>query len=330
MMLQRVSAWLLIVVLLVAWQPTGAFAQAKPKDTSPVVGEGNGTYTEAARVSTVGALDRLLGELDTVPGDVTPQQVKDASWRRRILELRLQMDFNAFAYDKDRLKGFRDMVDRAYESSGLYQDVSVIEKELGTPIPPEVTAQRLSEMNDALASLRDGGPRNDLRRFLASPVDAPRKGGGPGLWDLTGSRATNDLDAVGNAAAFQTGIVQYLQGVDLGVHDIFDPNQAAAFHLIRKHIRDVVILSAMYPPISDVTRDAIKPLSGMVDDYGDVMDAFDAYDFARQNGMDTDKVAAELGREFGVAQTTKNQFIDAHALDTMAIQLNGVRDAHRR
>jgi len=46
--------------------------------------------------------------------------------------------------------------------------------------------------------------------------------------------------------------------------------------------------------------------------------------------MDTEKVAAELRREFEVAQAAKDQFINAHALDTMAIQLNGVRDAHRR
>jgi hypothetical protein len=327
-----VAAWLLIALLVLgAWPPAGAWAQAKPKDTSPVVGEGAGLYTQAAGVSTVGALDRLWGELEGVPGDVTAEQVKDASWRRRILELRLQMDFNAFAYDKDQLKGFRDQVDRAYEASGVYQDLNVFEKELGAPPPPEVTAQRLSEMNDALAALRDNGSRSQMRRFLASPLRAPRtKRSGPGLWDLTGSRATNDFDAVGNAANFETGIVAYLQGVDLGVSDIFDPNQAAQFHLVRKHMRDVVILSAMYPPISDVTRDAVKPLDDLVDDYGDVMDAFSALQFAKAYGMDTDKVSAELSREFDVAQNSKNQFINAHALDTLAVQLNGVRDAHRR
>jgi hypothetical protein len=330
-MRRRVSAWLLIVLMvLVAWPPGGAWAQAKPKDTSPVVGEGNGSYTEAARASTVGALDRVVDELNAVPMDPTPQQVKDASWRRRILELRLQMDFNAFAYDQVKLKGLRDAVDRAYESSGVYQDVSVYEKELGVPAPDNVKAQRLGEMNEALGLFRNGGSRNDLRGFLGSPLGAPRKGGGPGLWDLTGSRASNGLDAVGNAAEFQTGIVRYLQGADLGVNDIFDPNQAAAFHLIRKHMRDVVILSAMYPPINDVTRDAVKPLVDLVNDYGDVMDAFDSYEFAQQAGMDTEKVAAELRREFGIAQASKDAFINAHALDTLAIQLNGVRDAHRR
>lgn len=331
-MRRRVAAWLLIVMMVVvAWPPAGAWAQARPKDTSPVVGEGNGMYTQAAAVSTVGALDRLWGELEGVPGDVSAQAVKDASWRRRILELRLQMDFNAFAYDKDKLKGFRDQVDRAYEASGVYQDINVFEKELGEPAPPEATAQRLSEMNDALAAIRDPGSRGELRRFLGAPMGGPReKGGGPGLWDLTGSRATNDLDAVGNAANFTTGIVGYLQGADLGVNNIYDPDQAAQYHLIRKHMRDVVILSAMYPPVSDATRDAVKPLVDLVNDYGDVMDAFDALQFAQANGMNTDKVSAELSREFDIANNAKNQFIDNRALDAMALQLNGVRDAHRR
>ena len=47
-------------------------------------------------------------------------------------------------------------------------------------------------------------------------------------------------------------------------------------------------------------------------------------------GMPTDKVAPELQREFDKSQITKSQIVDAHALDTLAIALNEVRDAHRR
>jgi hypothetical protein len=39
-------------------------------------------------------------------------------------------------------------------------------------------------------------------------------------------------------------------------------------------------------------------------------------------------VAPELAREFGVAQGTKDQIVNSHALDAVAIQLNAVRDAH--
>jgi hypothetical protein len=89
-------------------------------------------------------------------------------------------------------------------------------------------------------------------------------------------------------------------------------------------------MSAMYPPISDNTREAAAALNELVGDYGDTLEAFTAYTFAQENGMDTEKVAAELRREFERAQMMKDQFIDNHALDTMALRLNEVRDDHRR
>jgi hypothetical protein len=325
-------AWVLVVMaLLAAWPPAGASAQGSPKDTPIAVGEGNGTYTQAARASLVGALDRAFADMEAFPADGTPRQVKDAGFRRRLLELRLLMDLNAYAYDRDQLQSYRDTVDRAYESVGVFQDVTDIEKELGITVNPDVVAQRRAEMYDALGPLRDGSVRARMRRFLGSPLGAPRtKGGAPRLWDITGIAANNRLDAVGNAAAFQSGIIRHLQSVDLGVSDIFDPSQAAYFHMIRKDMRDVVLLSAMYPAISGPTRDAVAPLTELVGDYGDTLEAFTAYEFGHQAGMDTEKVATELRREFERAQMIKNQFMETHALDTMAIALNGVRDAHRR
>jgi hypothetical protein len=329
-MTRRVAAWLLTVVLLATWPTSGAFAQANPKDTSAVVGEGAGMYTQAAAPSVVGAFDRAMSELDASPMDASPRQVKDASFRRRFLELRLLMDFNAFAYDKDKLKVYREIVDQAYESVGVYQDITDIEKELGTSVSSDTVAQRQAEMNEALSQIRDGTMRRQMRQFLASPLQSPRKGGGPGLWDITGSSPSNGFDAVGNAAEFQSGIIRHLQGSDLGVSDIFDPNQAIHFHEIRKQMRDVVIMSAMYPPITENTAEAAKALNELVGDYGDTLEAFTAYQYAQQAGMDTEKVAAELRREFARAQMIKDQFVDAHALDTMALRLNEVRDGHRR
>jgi hypothetical protein len=329
-MTRRITAWLLMLVLLTAWPTTSAFAQAKPKDTSPVVGGGTGLYTQAAAPSVLGAFDRAMSELDAAPMDASPRQVKDASFRRRLLELRLLMDFNAFAYDKDKLKVYREIVDQAYEGVGVYQDITDIEKELGTSVSPETVAQRQAEMNEALSQIRDGNMRRQMRQFLASPLNSVRKGGGPGLWDMTGSAPSNSFDAVGNAAELQSGIIRHLQSEDLGVSDIFDPNQVLHFHEIRKEMRDVVVLAAMYPPITESTTEAVKALDDMVDDYGDTLEAFTAYTYAQQAGMDTEKVATELRREFARAQMMKDQFINAGALDTMALRLNEVRDAHRR
>jgi hypothetical protein len=330
MMVRRVAAWLLVAVLLATWPPTGALAQS-PRDTPIAVGEGAGVYVQAASTSLVGALDRALGALDATPADATPQQVRDSGYRRRLLELRLLMDLNAYAYDRDRLRPYRDIVDRAYEQVGVYQDITDIEKELAITVSPQVTAQCLSEMQEALGPLRDGNVRSEMRRFLSASLAATRtKGGAPRLWDITGSAATDRLAAVGNAAEFQSGIIRHLQSIDLGVSDIFDPAQAAYFHMVRKDMRDVVVLSAMFPPIKDNTRDAVAPLNELVGDYGDTLEAFTAYEFALDNGMDTEKVAAELRREFERAMAMKGQLWDNHGLDTMAIALNGVRDAHRR
>jgi hypothetical protein len=250
-MIRRVAAWLLVAVLLTAWPSQGAWAQANPKDTGFVVGEGNGTYIQAASVSLLGAYDRALGELDAAGPDVTPRQAKDASYRRRFLELRLLMDFHAFAYDRDQMKMYRDVVDRAYEGMGIYQDITDIEKELGISVSQDVVNQRKAEMNEAVGPMRDGTLRNNMRSFLAQPLRAPRTGGGPGLWDLIGTKPSTGWDNVGNSADFQTGILRYLQGADLGINDPFNPDQAHYFHYIRKQIRDVVILSAMYPATSD-------------------------------------------------------------------------------
>jgi hypothetical protein len=329
-MIRRLAActMALVLALLTVWPPAAALAQANPKDTSFVVGEGAGSYVQAAVPALTGAVDRLASELDAFPGDATPKQAKDASWRRRILELRLLMDLNAFAYDKDKMKSYRDIVDHAYEVSGSYQDLDVFEKEIGQPINPDIVAARKVEADDGVGPLRDPGFRNELKGFFSSPLKGARKNGGPGIWDLTETKASDGFDAIGNAALLQTGVIRHLQGSDLGVNDINDPNQALYFHVIRKQVRDVIIMSAMYPEIKNGVGDTIKPLTDLVNDYGDVMDAYFSLQFAQQNGMDTGKVAPELAREFGVAQGTKDQIVNSHALDAVAIQLNAVRDAH--
>jgi hypothetical protein len=334
MMRRALTCALLLVVLTTLPMPAASAQDTpsapNPKDTPIAVGEGAGMYVQAAAPSLTGAFDRAVSEIDASGADWTPRQVKDASFRRRLLELRLLMDGNAFAYEKDRLRGYRDIVDRAYESVGIYQDLTDIEKELGTTVNPDVVNGRRVEMNEGLAQMRDPNLRREMRAFFAAPLGSPRKGDGPGIWDLTGSVASNSFDAIGNAAELQTGIVRHLQGADLGVSDIFDPNQAFYFHTIRKQIRDVVLLSKMFPETKDATVEVAKPLNDLVDDYGDALEAFTAYEFALQQGMGTEKVAAELRREFERALMMKQQLVDTHGLDAMAVRLNEVREAHRR
>jgi hypothetical protein len=326
---QRLAASALtLLLLLVTLAPvTGVYAQ---KDTPIVVGEGAGTYIQGASPTVIGAFDRAISSIDAAPLNGAPKEVKDASFRRRLLELRLVMDVNAFAYDKDKMKGYRDIVDRAYEGVGLFQDIVDFEKELGVPVAPEIIANRRSEMMDTLNLLRDQRMRGEMRGFFSSPLKAPRNNGGPRLWDLMNSKASDEFDATGNAAKLQSGLLSNLQSSDLGIRDIFDPNQALYFHAIRKEMRSVVLLATMYPATNAATTEAIKPLDALVGDYGDVLEAFNSYVFALQNGIDTAKVGAEVSREFEKSQLEKNAFIENHALDTMAVQVNSVRDAHRR
>jgi hypothetical protein len=325
----------LVLVLVTAWPVTGASAQGtpSPKDTPIVVGGGTGQYTQVAGTSLTGAFDRAIGEIDAASPTASPNEVKDASFRRRLLELRLLMDVNAFAYDEDRLQEYRDIVDRAYEAIGLYQDIAVIQKELKTEVRAEIVGDRRYEMNDALGPLRTPNVRTEMRRFLSRPLNAVRSGNGQGaprIWDLAATTADRRLDAAGNAALVQAGLVAYLQRSQLSVTNIFDPTESLHFHFIRRQVRNVVILSAMYSATSDVTRDVVEPLDDLVDKYGDVTDAWTAYVYAQQNGMDTTAVAAEMQREFDIAQATKNQFVEARALDAMAARLISVRNAHRR
>jgi hypothetical protein len=319
-------------VLLLTWAVPSAHAQTtpNPKDAPSIGNAAGGMYTQAASPTLTGAFDRAISELDGASLDGTPKQIKDQSFRRRLLELRLLMDVNAFAYDKDRLKVFREMVDQSYESVGIFQDLADVEKELGVPPAPEVVANRRNEMLSGLAPMRDGSVRSQMRSFLAAPLAGPRKGGGPGLWDITGSVASNNYDAIGNAAELQSGVVRFLQASDLSVNDIFNADQALHFHLIRKEMRNIVILTAMYPPINEATRETIKAVDELVDDYGDALEAHTAYEYALQAGMDTSKVEAELRREFERAQMMKGQFLEAHALDALALQINAVRESHRR
>src|SRR5207247_122811 len=116
---------------------TGATTVAQAQQgLTPVTGGGEGRYVEAASTELQGALDKLTAELDLVPSDATPDQVRAATFRRRILELRLLMDLNSFAYERPKLNAFRADVDGAYESIGRYQDLPMIQKALGTDLDP--------------------------------------------------------------------------------------------------------------------------------------------------------------------------------------------------
>jgi len=318
---------MLLLVLTLTGPATSVRAQ---QGLTPVEGGGEGRYEQAAATELQGALDRLTGELDAIPMDATPDQVRAATFRRRILELRLLMDFNSFAYERPKMNAFRANVDSPYESVGRYQDLPMIQKALGTELDPNVVQNRLHEMNDALGPLRDQGVRAAMRDFFAHPLPSARtKQGGPGIWDVSQSRASDSFDATGNAALLQSGVVHYLQGADIGVTDIFDPTQEAQFHLIRKRLRSALILAALFPATSAAIQDVRKPLDDLVSAYGDTNDAFTIYLYAKEVGINVDATAGAVRDNFAKAQAVKDQVVGTHALDALAVAMNGVRDSRR-
>src|ERR1700710_93437 len=89
--------------------------------------DGSGTYLSTAGAATTGAFDRAMQVLDGFPEQTTPEAVKSATFRRRLLELRVMMDLYASAYAPILLHTFRKAVDDGYEQVGDFQDVSVIQ-----------------------------------------------------------------------------------------------------------------------------------------------------------------------------------------------------------
>jgi hypothetical protein len=324
-----VAACMILSVLLAFWPVQEVHAVR----TVTVVGNGEGRYSDAAANALTGALDRLTSELDAAGTELTPANVDDLTFRRRILELRILMDLNSLVYDRDQIRGYRDAVDAAYEATGAYQDINVAEKALGTQVSQDVKDELAGRMNGALAPFRDPGFRGELRAFLSRPLAEARTRGGlrtPRLWDLTGEAGTDRYDGIGNAANLASGILRSLQARDLGVFDIFDMDQAIQYHTVRRDLRTVLLISAMFPALAEATVDVVPPLDEFVDDYGETNDAHTSFLYAQGMGIDTGPASAELQREFVHSMDIKNTVAGNHILDQLADRLNQVRDAHRR
>ena len=351
-MARKLATLVVMLALLLAVPAMSAYAQSAPtgshteqsvqakNDNKGKNGNDNNSrgkqapqptvYSRQAASTLISAFDRAMGEIDGVPAAPTSQEVKAMTFRRRLLELRLLMDTNSFAYNHDQMKANRDIVDAAYEATGEYQDISVIEKSLGVDVQSDIEQARLNQMNDMLAPLRDQGTRDSMRAFFSDPRPTVRSSpGSPRLWDEAQTRASDNLDMVGNAALLEAGLLRDLASNDLGVNDIHNADQAAQFHAVRKQIRSVLVLASLFPETNDALQDVYKNLDDFNDDYDDTHDAYNAWVTAQQIGIDPGPSLDKLNKEFDKAQQTKNELIDSNALWIAASHLDGVRDAHR-
>jgi hypothetical protein len=322
---------------LVAW-PTGqVFAQRGGNQQpvvppSPVTISATGSYADVAGAALVEAFDRTMQELDGWPEQASPTDVKNATFRRRLLELRVLMDYGAYLYDPNLMGTFRSLIDDAYERVGAYQDLDVVQTILATPVKPDIVNVRQIRMNVALATLRSPSIRPVMRGFLAAPSNsiltlAPKDT--PRLWEIAGQTPEPQLDGIGTAALFGASALAGVQASGPFVSDVFDPVQEAHFHDVRKGTRSILLLMNMLPDTRKALPGAAEPLFSLVAQYGDVNDAFTAYRMAPTLGIGQDASAAFLRGEFTKAQARQQVVVDQHSFDALVNRLNDVKNQHQ-
>jgi hypothetical protein len=335
-MFRRVLLCLLLAATVAGSSPGLGLAQSSSpradRQTTFTV-DGSGTYLSMAGPALTGAFDRAMQELDGFPEQTTPDAVKSSTFRRRLLELRVMMDLEAYAYDPILLHTFRKAVDDAYEQVGDFQDVSVIQQILGAPVRDDVVNQRLIKMNVVLASLRTNTVRSAMRNFLASPSSSLQTlspGDTPRLWTLAGITPNEQLDGAGNASLLASAVFSHLQGGDIFVSDIFDKTQEAQFHATRKDVRSTLLIVLAFQPSRDATRGTSEPLWSLVSQYGDTNDAVVAWRTAQNYGGPVDTGANAVRSEFTMAQGQQQAVLDAKSFGAMIGALNNVQNSHRR
>src|SRR5436190_1146825 len=133
---RKLAACLVMIALVTAWPASGVYAQAAPAIAHPALVQKDqksknnndnnsknqkskqapqpSVYSRQAVPVLIGAFDRAMSEIDGAPDTLSPTDVKNATFRRRLLELRLLMDTDSFLYNHDQLQAYRDVVDAAY------------------------------------------------------------------------------------------------------------------------------------------------------------------------------------------------------------------------
>ena len=290
-------------------------------------------YTEAARSEVLDQFGYVVGEVDRFPGKPTPEQAKKSDLRKRLGELRLMMDFNAFAYSPSAIQRYRDLVDEAYETIGQYKDLHDVQQLDGRPIDPLERDRRWNAMINAVAPFRQADVREKLERAFGRSRSEPvllEYDERPRLWQLAGLEPIDSLDSAGNAARLGHVVLVNLRTEGLLVEDIFDPEQEARFHDVRKALRSVLMLSDLFPALARGVAEVRKPLDDLVEDYGKANDQAIAYHSAERSGQNLAERADALRRAFEKAQREAKQFDERGHLDAFAWALLKVEDAHHR
>jgi hypothetical protein len=264
------------------------------------------TYLSAGSDEILTYFAVVSAEAKALDINVSPEQLKASTLRKRLLDLRLMMDFNAYIYDPEDLGPMRDQVDAAYEALGLYKDLYDQSKLTGQPIDADEQTKRSAVMVASLAWISNDRSRTDFLAVIKKPqhkvLDFTEKEQ-PRLWRIADVSPTADKSSLAMAALVSGNALANLLQDGLLVDDILDPDQEARFHDIRKALRSILVLIDMFPTAQDVVGDAREPLAKLVDAYGDVNDASIAYHEATAAGrQDAADLRDELVKEYKKAQ----------------------------
>jgi hypothetical protein len=323
------------VVLAAVWPLSGQTARADTAEETPDV-EGfleTRTYTGAATREVLGQWAYVVGEVDNYPGNPSPQESKKSQLRKRLLDLRLLMDYNWFAYKSGNLDRYRDLVDVAYETVGQFKDLFDIYVTFNIPFDDGLHDGRLNDMQNAVAPFRQADVRKKFEKAVDGyeanivSLDGDQR---PRIWQIADITPDNGLDSAGNAAHLCQAMLYNLRSRGLLVDDIYDPNQEAQFHDVRKALRSALVLTDMFPSLTEAVAGARKPLDDLVSDYGKANDQVVAYHAAVAAGLPLDERTAALNKAFAKVQKEADDFANSGQLDAFAEALGGAQIAHQR
>jgi hypothetical protein len=309
----------------------GASAQAQSQigpDGTPQIEPGTERlpYAEAATPQLLTHYWIAFYELDQLPDDPTPDQVKASELRKRLLDLRLMMDLYAFSYDPALFATYRRAIDDAYEAIGQYKDLFDIQEIDGAPIDAGLRQARLARMNVALAPFRLPRFRDDLKAFFYQAAAQPASltvEQQPRLWQIAGRQPDPRLDSLSNAGLLGQAVLRNLLGEGILVGDILDPAQEERFHDVRKAMRSVLVLADMYPSLTAELGEAREPLAALVKAYGKTNDQINAYRAALEAGRDTAPRVEALRTSHEKAQLLARELLENGQLDSYVAKLGG-------
>jgi len=293
-------------------------------------------YMKAAPDALLTYASVVYDEVRKLPPNVSPEQMKSSDLRKRLLDLRLMMDFSSFVYDPERLDPMRENVDASYEAIGQFKDLFDQSELTGEPIDPGEEAVRGAAMIASLEWLRNDDQRRAFLQFIGSPTNKildQKKKDLPRLWRIADVTPSDNQSALAIVALVSgNGLTNLING-GLAVEDILDEEQEAQFHDVRKGLRSILVLVDMFPTAEDVVGDQREPLAKLVDAFGDVNDASIAYHDALATGRFVDERRDDLAKEYKKAQklatdTVENGLLNEYTNRLVSLQLFDVDPFH--